>query len=111
MRVRTARTDQDGWTRVQESEDFSELRRRLRGFAFPVAGLFLTWYLAYVLLADYAPEFMATPVVGNINLGLVLGLAQFASTFLITFLYARHADRRLDPLAERIRRRLEEEPR
>ena len=40
-------------------------------------------------------------------IGLLLGIGQFASTFLITFLYVRHANRRLDPLADKIRTDLE----
>ena len=49
-----------------------------------MTGLFLAWYLLYVLLANYAPSFMAIKVVGNINVGLVFGLLQFVSTFVIT---------------------------
>ena len=30
---------------------------------------FLAWYLLYVLLSTYAPDFMATEVFGNVNLG------------------------------------------
>jgi len=33
----------------------------------------------------------------------VFGLLQFVSTFLITFLYVRFADRKLDPLAGQLR--------
>ncbi|RKT51929.1 DUF485 domain-containing protein [Saccharothrix australiensis] len=95
------------WVEVQAGPDFVELRRRLRGFVFPVAGLFFVWYVLYVVLADYAHEFMATKVVGNINVGLVLGLLQFVSTFAITTLYVRHANKHLDPRAEAIRERLE----
>jgi uncharacterized membrane protein (DUF485 family) len=60
-----------------------------------------------VLLASYAPAFMATPVFGNINLGLLFGLLQFVSTFAITAWYVRFADRRLDPLAGEIRADIE----
>ncbi|MGW5050807.1 DUF485 domain-containing protein [Actinokineospora sp. NPDC004072] len=95
------------WEQVQDRPEFAELRRRLRGFAFPMTAAFLLWYLLFVLLADYAPEFMSGRVFGNITVGLLMGLGQFASTFLITFLYVRHADRRLDPLAEKIRTDLE----
>jgi uncharacterized membrane protein (DUF485 family) len=45
---------------------------------------------------------MNTYLVGNINVALVFGLLQFASTFFIAWLYARHAGRELDPLAERL---------
>jgi uncharacterized membrane protein (DUF485 family) len=89
--------------RVQAGPEFRALRRRMRGFAFPMAAAFLLWYLAFVLLASYARDLMATPVLGAINLGLVIGLAQFATTFALTAGYVRYARRRLDPLAEQIR--------
>jgi uncharacterized membrane protein (DUF485 family) len=95
------------WVDVQNSPDFRELRRRLRSFVFPMAGLFLAWYLLYVLLADYAHGFMSTKVFGNVNWGLILGLLQFVSTFLITTLYVRHANKNLDPMAEKLRNELE----
>ncbi|CRK60807.1 FIG00525068: membrane protein [Alloactinosynnema sp. L-07] len=103
----TASSEDTDWVQVQESADFVELKRRLRRFVFPMTLAFLGWYLLYVVLADYAHGFMSTKVWGNINVGLVLGLLQFASTFLITFLYVRHAGRELDPLATEIRERLE----
>ncbi|MEU4801412.1 DUF485 domain-containing protein [Actinosynnema sp. NPDC023587] len=95
------------WVEVQSRPEFVELRRRLRGFVFPMAGLFLAWYLAYVLLADYAHDFMSTKVFGNVNVGLIFGLLQFVSTFAITTLYVRHATKNLDPRAEALRDELE----
>ena len=93
--------------RVQASPEFAELRSRLRRFVFPMSAAFMLWYLAYVLLASYAPAFMGIPVLGNINVGIVVGLLQFVTTFVITGLYVRYADRQLDPLAESIRTRME----
>jgi len=95
------------WEEIAASPDFQELRHRLRRFVFPMTGLFLGWYLLYVLLASYAPSFMAIKLAGNINVGLVFGLLQFVSTFAITFLYVRFADRRLDPLAAQLRSEIE----
>ncbi|GAA3435610.1 DUF485 domain-containing protein [Kutzneria kofuensis] len=97
------------WSEVQASPDFAELRRRLRGFVFPMAGLFLAWYLLYVLLADYAHGFMSTKLFGNITVGLLFGLLQFVSTFVITGLYVRFANRVVDPAAEKIRHEIEGE--
>lgn len=91
------------WQAIEAEPDFQELRRRLRGFVFPVTGLFLGWYVLYVLLATYASAFMSIKVLGNINLGLLLGLLQFVSTFAITAWYVKFADRRLDPLSSSIR--------
>jgi uncharacterized membrane protein (DUF485 family) len=98
---------EEDWETISARPEFQELRRRLRNFVFPMTGLFLAWYLLYVLLASYAPSFMAIKLVGNINVGLVFGLLQFVSTFLITFLYVRFADRRLDPLAAELRTEIE----
>ena len=93
--------------RIQASPPFQELKRRHRSFVFPVAIGFLVWYFAYVLLAAYAHEFMATPVFGNVNIGLLLGLGQFVTTFAITTWYVSFANRRLDPAADAIRDELE----
>lgn len=50
---------------------------------------------------------MAIKVIGNINVGLLLGLGQFVTTFVITGIYVRFANRELDPRAAAIRERLE----
>jgi uncharacterized membrane protein (DUF485 family) len=102
-------TDGVDYLAVEESPQFRELKRRHRSFVLPVAALFLVWYLAYVLLADYAHDFMATPVIGNVNVGLLLGLAQFVTTFAITMWYVWYANRKLDPLAEELRTTLASE--
>lgn len=95
------------WQAIQVEPEFQELRSRLRRFVFPVTGLFLGWYVLYVLLATFAAPMMSIKLLGNINLGLVLGLLQFVSTFAITAWYVKFADRRLDPLSSSIREGLE----
>lgn len=92
---------------VAESPDFRDLQRRHRSFVFPLAVLFLIWYFVYVLLAAYAHDFMATPVFGAVNVGLLFGFGQFLTTFIITMAYVRYANRNLDPLSEKIRADLE----
>jgi uncharacterized membrane protein (DUF485 family) len=92
---------------VQASPEFQELRSRLRRFVFPMSALFLLWYSLYVVLGAFAHDFMATKVWGDINVGLIIGLGQFASTFIITAIYVRFANRELDPRAKAIRDKLE----
>jgi uncharacterized membrane protein (DUF485 family) len=92
---------------VQQSAEFAELKARFRRFVFPMTGLFLAWYFLYVLLCAYATDFMGTKVLGDINIGLIFGLLQFVSTFTITMLYARWADREFDPTAARLRDHIE----
>ncbi len=95
------------FTEVQSTERFQELRKRHRSFVFPMAIAFLLWYFAYVLLADYAAGFMSIKLWGNINIGLVLGLLQFVSTFAITGWYVSYSNRKLDPIAAEIRHEIE----
>ena len=92
---------------TQASPEFQELRSRLRRFVFPMTAFFLIWYGIYVVLGAFAHDFMATPVFGNVNVGLLIGLGQFLSTFVITGLYVRFANRELDPRAAAIRAKLE----
>lgn len=95
------------YERFQGSAEFQDLRRRFRRFAFPMTAAFLSWYLLYVVLSGWARGFMGTELFGSINVALVFGLLQFVSTFLIAWLYARHAERRLDPVADKLRAGIE----
>ena len=92
---------------MQASPEFQELRTRLRRFVFPMTAFFLVWYGLYVALGAFAHDFMAIRVFGNVNVRLLIGLGQFLTTFLITGLYVRFANRELDPRATAIREELE----
>lgn len=87
---------------VQASPEFQELRSTFRRFVFPVTAFFLVWYFLYVLLSIFAPGFMGTKVFGSINIGLLMGLGQFITTFAITLAYSRWAGRELDPRADAV---------
>ncbi|MET7860948.1 DUF485 domain-containing protein [Streptomyces sp. NPDC005318] len=102
-----ARPTTEEFVAVQEGAEFAELRHAHRSFAFPLTVAFILWYLLYVLLSNYAAGFMGTKVVGNVNVALVFGLAQFLTTFLIAWFYSRHAAGKLDPKAAAIKSRME----
>lgn len=92
---------------VQNSPEFQLLKRKQRRFVFPVAIGFLAWYGLYMYLAAYAHDLMSIRVFGNITTGLVFGLLQFVTTFIITLVYVAYANRVLDPAAEKLRKALE----
>jgi uncharacterized membrane protein (DUF485 family) len=92
----TDTTPTERYVAVQRSEEFGELRRRLRRFVFPTTVAFILWYALYVLLSAYARDFMGIKLVGNINVALV-----------IAWYYARYAADRLDPIADKIQSELE----
>jgi uncharacterized membrane protein (DUF485 family) len=95
------------YTEVERSERFQELKRRHRSIVFPLTAVFLAWYFLYVLLADYAHDFMSHKLWGNINVALIMGLLQFVSTFAIAAIYVSYANKNLDPLAGELRDELE----
>jgi len=99
--------DSDRLVEVQHSAEFVELRSKFRKFVFPMTLVFLGWYLLYVIASGWARDFMGQQLWGNINVAYVFGLLQFVSTFLIAWLYERHMNRNVDPLAARLRHDLE----
>lgn len=99
--------DDDRLRAAQRSDDFVELKKRFRSFVFPMTLVFLGWYLLYVVASGWARGFMSQEVIGNINVGLIFGVLQFVSTFLIAWLYERHMDNKVDPMAARVRHELE----
>ena len=92
----------------EKTPQFIKLKKQRRGVVLPLAAFFFIWYFAFVLVAAYLPEVMAIPVFGKFNLGLVLGLGQFVTTFAITMWYVSYSNRRLDPLGAELRAELEE---
>ena len=70
------------YDRLHETAEFAELRQAVpRASSSRPPSAFLAWYLLYVVMSNWATGFMDTKVVGNINVALVFGLLQFASTF------------------------------
>jgi uncharacterized membrane protein (DUF485 family) len=101
------RENASGYEAVRASRDFWTIRRRFGSFVGPACTLFIVWYFLFVIIAVFAPGFMRISVFGDINIGLCFGVLQFASTFAIAASYRYWARRRLDPLADRLRHRLE----
>ncbi len=95
-------SNRDVYEEMHASDDFRTLRKRYRSFAIPWTIAFFVWYLLYVVCSNWAAGFMSTKVIGNINIALIFGILQFLSTFGIAYLYARHANKELDPIATRL---------
>ena len=99
------------YAELASTDEFKTLRKRYRGFAIPATVAFLLWYFLYVLMSTFAEDFMATKVVGNINVALIFGLLQFLSTFLIAYMYSRYANKNFDPIAADLQGRSDREVR
>ena len=105
--VQAAGPAETDYQRVERSDEFQSLRRAFRNFVFPMTALFLVWYLLYALMSTYAHEFMSIRVSGTITVGLIFGLLQFVSTFVITTVYARWANDKFDARAQALREEIE----
>ena len=90
------------WQAIERSEEFRELVRRRRSFVVPATIFFLTYYMAFILLAGYAPDFMGESVYEGLTVGYCLALTQFVMVFGLGIWYSRKAGREFDPLAARV---------
>ena len=98
-------TPQD-FVNMQQSEQFQKLRGTYRTFTFPVSIAFFVWYIFYVVFATFWPDVMTQPFLG-LNVGLWLGIAQFVTTFAITWAYVVYANKNIEPQAAAIREEME----
>jgi uncharacterized membrane protein (DUF485 family) len=90
------------WEAVEQSPEFAELTAARRRFVLPATIFFLAWYIGFVLLAGYAPDFMAESVYQGLTVGYCLALTQFLMVFVLGYAYLRRADRVFDPLAAKV---------
>ena len=96
------------WAAVERSPEFRELIARRRRFVLPATIFFLSWYFGFILLAGYAPDFMARSVYEGLTVGYCLALTQFVMVAVLGLMYLRRAEKVYDPLAERaVQRALE----
>ena len=88
------------WEAVERSPEFQELVRRKRRYVIPRVVFFLAWYLAFILLAGYAEDFMNERVYEGLTVGYVLALSQFVMVWFLAVSYVRKADREFEPLEQ-----------
>ena len=90
------------WEAVEQSPEFRELIAARRRFVLPATIFFLAWYIGFILLAGYAPDFMARSVYQGLTVGYCLALTQFVMVFALGLMYLRRSERTYDPLAARV---------
>jgi uncharacterized membrane protein (DUF485 family) len=90
------------WIAAERSPEFEELVTKKRSFVLPATVFFLAWYLGFILLAGYAPDFFGREfIVDGITVGYAFALSQFVMVWALTWAYLRRADKVFDPLAKR----------
>ena len=89
------------WGVVDANPEFRALLAAKVRFVVPATAFFIIYYFALPVLVGYAPQFMATPVIGPVNIAYLFALSQFFVAWLIAFLYVRAASR-FDKMAENV---------
>ena len=89
------------WEAIERTPEFQELVHRRRSFVIPCTIFFLAWYMGFILLTAYAPDFMGDSVYQGLTVGYCLALTQFLMVLGLGLWYLRRADRDFDPLAEK----------
>jgi uncharacterized membrane protein (DUF485 family) len=81
------------WDVVAANPEFKDLMVAKARFIVPATVFFIAYYFALPILVGYFPEFMATPVIGPVNLAYLFALSQFFVAWIIAWLYVRAAER------------------
>lgn len=89
------------WVAAERSPEFKEMIAKKRSFVVPAIIFTAIWYLGFILLAGYAPDFMGERVTGGLTIGYLLALTQFVMVWVLAYAYIRRADKVFDPLAAR----------
>ena len=90
------------WEAIERSDEFRELVKRRRSFVVPATIFFLAWYMAFIIVAGYAPDFMARSVYEGLTVGYCYALTQFLMVFVLGIWYLRKSDQVFDPLADKV---------
>jgi uncharacterized membrane protein (DUF485 family) len=94
------------WHAIAQSPEFRELVAARRRFVLPATIFFLAWYIGFILLAGYAPDFMARSVYEGLTVGYCLALTQFVMVGTLGLMYLRRSERVYDPLADKVAQRV-----
>jgi uncharacterized membrane protein (DUF485 family) len=89
------------WDKIAESKEFKDLMATKKMFIVPAFIFFVVYYFALPVLVGYAPGFMSTKVIGQVNLAYLFALSQFFVAWIIAGLYVKAANN-FDRLAKDI---------
>src|SRR5260370_38851641 len=89
------------WDEIAESKPFQDLMATKRIFIVPAFIFFVVYYFALPVLVGYAPQFMSTKVIGEVNLAYLFALSQFFVAWIIAGLYVK-AENDFDRLSKEI---------
>jgi len=79
------------WDVVAANSEFKDLMAAKARFIILATLFFVAYYFALPILVGYAPELMATPVFGPVNIAYLFALSQFFMAWIVAGFYVRAA--------------------
>lgn len=86
-------------TRLTESKEYAQLIAVRHRIIWPLLTIVIAVYMAFILTIAFTPESLGQPIgEGVISIGLAIGIAMILFMFLITLIYVRLANKKIEPL-------------
>lgn len=96
----------DSFETIMSSEEYKSLVHYKRKIFWPLFITILTAYYSFVLIIAFFPNWLATTVGGGpTTLGIYFGLAIIFLTFILTGIYVRYANKKIEPIMEQLHKR------
>lgn len=86
-------TQNPDWAAIAAMPEFQQMLREKRRFLVPCCAFFSLYYLAFLVLVGWFPEWMRQPVWGKVNAAYLLAISQFVMTWVLAFVYMRRSRR------------------
>ena len=93
---------QRNWAEIASNPLFVELHRKKTLFLYGWWSVSAACYFLLLLGAGYTPQLFNIEVIGNINVGYLFALTQFAISFFIALYYGWMADKTFDRLTNEL---------
>lgn len=92
------------YAHIKRNPRYAELVRKRARLAWTMMGILSVVFYGFIVLAAFAPEFIATrPFAGtNLTWGILLGLVQFVLFLALTWIYVSRANGELDAINKEI---------
>lgn len=98
--------DQIDWHAIARSPEFAALAAARRRVMLAALGVFALAVGVFLILCGYARPFMRRSVDGGLTVAYVWLLGLTVLAWVLVWLYLRYAERRLEPAAAELARRL-----
>jgi uncharacterized membrane protein (DUF485 family) len=102
MDLREGKMDQKSLSRIESDPNYLKLVSERKSLGWTLTIITLVMYYGYIAIVAFAPSIIATPLVGTITVGIVLGLAIILASILLTGIYVMRANAEYDDLTSAV---------